>query len=58
MYFESLSALFSMAGHGTYVWSAYGISAFTLALLIVVPVKQYHRFIQQIQNRVETESQD
>jgi heme exporter protein D len=30
MYFDSLHELFYMHGHGFYVWSAYGISFFTL----------------------------
>ena len=25
MYFESLDALWNMAGHGSYVWSCYGL---------------------------------
>ena len=32
--FESLSDLWSMSGHGPYVWAAYGITFAGLAILI------------------------
>ena len=37
MYFESLNAAWEMAGHGPYVWSAYGITLMVIAGLILIP---------------------
>ncbi len=37
MYFESLNAAWEMAGHGPFVWSAYGITLLVIAGLILIP---------------------
>ena len=37
MYFESLNAAWEMAGHGPFVWSAYGITFLVIAGLILIP---------------------
>ena len=37
MYFESLNAAWEMAGHGPFVWSAYGISLLVIGGLILIP---------------------
>jgi heme exporter protein CcmD len=34
MYFESLEALWNMAGHGSYVWSSYGLFVALLGINI------------------------
>jgi heme exporter protein D len=47
MYFENFSALISMDGHGPYVWSAYGVTAIVLVLLIINPILRKRRFIMQ-----------
>jgi heme exporter protein C len=43
MYFESLSAVLQMDGHGAYVWSAYAISLLVLALLMTLPLRRRRR---------------
>ena len=35
--FENLSTFFYMAGHGPYVWSAYGVSFAVLVWLVLRP---------------------
>lgn len=34
MYFESVGELFSMAGHGPYVWFCYGVTAVMLCAIL------------------------
>lgn len=48
MYFDNLNELWHMAGHGIYVWSAYGISAVVLIAIIVLPVRSYRKQMEQI----------
>lgn len=43
MYFETLHDLFFMNGHGTYVWSAYGIGFVVLAVLVWLPLSREAR---------------
>ena len=37
MMFDSLSAFAQMGGHGLYVWAAYGVTAFVVALNLYWP---------------------
>ncbi len=39
MYFESFHDLWTMAGHGAYVWAAYAITFVTLIALLWVPLR-------------------
>ena len=48
MYFDSLTHLLHMDGHGIYVWSAYAIGLVVIFYNIIVPVLQRRRIIQQI----------
>ena len=43
MYFDNLHDLWTMAGHGPYVWAAYTITAVTLAALLWVPISAKKR---------------
>lgn len=47
MYFNNFHELWSMAGHGPFVWAAYGITFITLALLLWVPLRGRQ---QQVRN--------
>lgn len=40
MYFQTVDAAFAMAGHGPYVWGAYGLTLLVLTLMIVVPIRR------------------
>ncbi|NNC55455.1 MAG: heme exporter protein CcmD [Pseudomonadales bacterium] len=40
-----------MAGHGRYVWSAYGISALVLAASVLHPLLRYRSEIKRLQRR-------
>jgi len=57
MYFDSWSALFSMDGHGVYVWSAYLISLSVLALLVWWPLSRNKRFLSRLARRQKLTSQ-
>lgn len=50
MYFDSLSSLLSMDGHGWFVWSAVIFSLALMSLLAWVPVWLTRRFFMR-QNR-------
>lgn len=51
MYFDNLADLWSMAGHGPYVWSAYAISFIVLLAMVVIPAKKYKQQLAQIRKQ-------
>ena len=48
MAFESIQAAWQMAGHGPYVWSAYGLTALVLLALVWMPIARAREFSRQI----------
>jgi len=50
VYFESFAALWHMAGHGSFVWTAYGISFVVLSVLVLQPLVRYRRELARIKN--------
>ena len=54
MYFESLSAVWHMGGHGFYVWLAYALTLLPLVIMVWLPLKrirQHLRWLQAEQRR-------
>ena len=54
MYFESLSAMWHMDGHGFYVWLAYALTLLPLVIMVWLPMKrirQHWRWLQAEQRR-------
>ena len=54
MYFESLSAVWYMDGHGFYVWLAYSLTMLPLVIMVWLPLKrirQHWRWLQAEQRR-------
>ena len=54
MYFESLSAVWYMDGHGFYVWLAYALTLLPLVIMVWLPLKrirQHWRWLQAEQRR-------
>ena len=54
MYFESLSAMWHMDGHGLYVWLAYALTLLPLVIMVWLPLKrirQHWRWLQAEQRR-------
>ncbi len=60
--FESLADFMVMNGHGSYVWSAYGISAMVLLYLAIRPLRQRRALLstlgkQRLQDQRRQQSQ-
>jgi heme exporter protein D len=52
MYFPSLEALWSMDGHGAYVWSAYAIVGVVLVLLVSDPLRRSRGLLARVRRRL------
>lgn len=48
MYFDSLSAVLHMDGHGGFVWAAYAITLLVLVLLVVAPGRRQKKFLRRL----------
>ncbi len=48
MYFDSLTAVFSMDGHGFYVWTAYLVAVIVVAAALIAPVRRRRRLLRQL----------
>tara|TARA_B100000780_G_scaffold237986_1_gene179282 strand:- start:367 stop:552 length:186 start_codon:yes stop_codon:yes gene_type:complete len=48
MYFESLNALWHMAGHGLYVWSCYGLFFALLGINLWQAQRQKMQALKQV----------
>ena len=60
MYFESLSAVWHMDGHGLYVWLAYALTLLPLVIMIWLPLKrirQHWRWLEAEQRRTAAATQ-
>jgi len=55
IYFDSFQAAFDMAGHGSYVWASYGITALVIAILIMFPMMGLRKQIRQFKQSRERE---
>lgn len=51
MYFDSFGDLWSMAGHGPYVWSAYAIVALVIVVLVREPLLRRRRLLERVRRR-------
>ncbi|QUJ66671.1 heme exporter protein CcmD [Photobacterium sp. GJ3] len=55
MHFESISEFFAMGGYAGYVWSAYGISALSMLILLWRSLSRSRRLAAEIKNKVARE---
>ncbi|MEH6594132.1 MAG: heme exporter protein CcmD [Colwellia polaris] len=55
MQFDSISAFIDMGGYGFYVWLSYGVSIFSLALLIFTSISSHKKIKLQITQRIKRE---
>jgi len=53
--FDSISAFVTMAGHGSFVWAAYGISICLMLSLIVVPLRRKKTLMAQLARDIRRE---
>lgn len=44
-----------MAGHGVYVWSAYGISTLVLVLMVSIPLRRTRALKREIRGQLRRE---
>ena len=56
MYFDSIQALWSMGGHGSYVWIAYGVSLLIMLWSLISPLKAYRKQLKNIVIHAKNES--
>ncbi len=43
--FHSLTELFAMSGHGSYVWAVYGVAVLVMGALVVRPLRRHARIL-------------
>ncbi|HEY9034515.1 MAG TPA: heme exporter protein CcmD [Pseudomonadales bacterium] len=55
MYFDSVTELLVMAGHGVYVWSAYAITTAGLIGLIIYPLRRKQQLLFAVKQRQKFE---
>lgn len=53
MYFESFAQLWSMDGHGAYVWSAYAIVWLVLTVLLRAPLVRRRQVLNRVRARLQ-----
>ena len=56
MYFDSIQALWSMGGHGSYVWIAYSVSLLIMLWSLIFPLKAYRKHLKNIVIHAEYKS--
>jgi heme exporter protein D len=52
MYFETLSQLIEMDGHGVFVWAAYAVTLVVITALFVVPAMKHTRIKRELRQRI------
>ncbi|MCC2522615.1 heme exporter protein CcmD [Vibrio coralliilyticus] len=56
MHFESLSDLFAMGGYAGYVWSAFGITFFSMFVLLLVSIRRGKNLLNEVQSKVDRQA--
>ena len=56
MQFDSINAFLNMGGYGFYVWLSYGVTAFSIILLIVMSYQNHKNTMQHIAQRYVREN--
>lgn len=51
MQFDTLAELWSMSGHGPYVWSAYAIVFTVILALVRAPLARRRRLLDRVRRR-------
>lgn len=55
MAFTSFSEFIAMGGYGFYVWLAYGVSLFSVLLLILSTLQKRKKIFKQVGDRLQRE---
>ena len=56
MYFESLSDFFAMGGYASYVWGAFGITFFSMIVLLVVSIRRGNQLLTEVRAKVDSQA--
>ncbi len=56
MYFQSITELIAMNGHGVYVWSAYGIGFAVLLALVWRPLARHAKLCEEIRRQIDEDT--
>ncbi|MEC7940770.1 MAG: heme exporter protein CcmD [Pseudomonadota bacterium] len=56
MYFESLSDFFAMGGYASYVWGAFGITFFSMIVLLVVSIRRGNQLLTEVRAKVDRQA--
>ncbi|NOI76834.1 heme exporter protein CcmD [Vibrio coralliilyticus] len=56
MHFESLSDFFAMGGYAGYVWSAFGITFFSMFVLLLVSIRRGKNLLDEVQSKVDRQA--
>ena len=57
MYFEDLHQLWTMDGHGPYVWAAYAIVTTVIVLLVASPLRRGRETLERVRRRAAAQAQ-
>jgi heme exporter protein D len=57
MYFDSLSAVLTMDGHGAYVWSAYALTLLVVIYLVISPGRRQRRMLRELRGEIRRKQQ-
>ncbi len=53
MYFQDVSSLLHMDGHGLYVWPTYGIGLLIIAYNVLAPLRHRKQVVSQIKRQIQ-----
>lgn len=56
MHFDSFSDFLAMGGYAAYVWSAFGLTYFSMAILWVASVRRKKQILNQVRNKLERQA--
>ncbi|CAM2902499.1 heme exporter protein CcmD [Vibrio neptunius] len=56
MHFESLSDFFAMGGYAGYVWSAFGITFFSMFVLLIGSIRRGKNLLNEVQSKVDRQA--
>ncbi|SJL82405.1 heme exporter protein CcmD [Vibrio palustris] len=56
MFFHSLHDFLAMGGYAAYVWSAFGITFFSLFVLSLLSVKRHKRILDEVRQQQARET--
>ena len=56
MYFDSFEQFLHMGGYAAYVWSAFGITLFSMLVLLWTSFRHGKQLLKDVRNRVERQA--